>query len=270
MALRCPASASPKNSQFFLPIAVGRMAFSTPLLSICLASLALWASLWLASCATLRFDPTIADIFDERLPVREGITDGLAKAARRKMTSGGLHIFECSLQSIQYHRALTRPHDCSQGRPSLTFAQACFDSVEILDLIQDPVCSQGNVLQGLVEVAPRVSPATYQFDALAFIGKSGIGRIGVALQHASKVHGNDVFQAGCTATRLPMKDRIKPRRMRCPQVAFLGFSIPRLKVRHRRLMLRPARPAHPSGCLRQSMSPPSGGSVRQSGHTCCP
>jgi hypothetical protein len=34
MALRCPASASPMNSQFFLPMAVGRMAFSTGLLSI--------------------------------------------------------------------------------------------------------------------------------------------------------------------------------------------------------------------------------------------
>ena len=35
------------------------------------------------------FDAAIADIFDERLPVREGLTDGLAKAARRKMPSGG-------------------------------------------------------------------------------------------------------------------------------------------------------------------------------------
>ena len=32
---------------------------------------------------------SIADIFDERLPVREGVTDGLAKAARRKMPYGG-------------------------------------------------------------------------------------------------------------------------------------------------------------------------------------
>jgi hypothetical protein len=31
MALRSPASASPTNSQFFLPMAVGRMAFSTRL-----------------------------------------------------------------------------------------------------------------------------------------------------------------------------------------------------------------------------------------------
>jgi hypothetical protein len=45
--------------------------------------------LWLASYASLRFDPAIADIFDERLPVRESVTDGLAKAARRKMPSGG-------------------------------------------------------------------------------------------------------------------------------------------------------------------------------------
>ena len=29
-------------------------------------------NLWLAFCATLRFDPTIADIFDERLPIVEG------------------------------------------------------------------------------------------------------------------------------------------------------------------------------------------------------
>ena len=34
MALRSPAWASPKQSQFFLPMAVGRMAFSTRLLSI--------------------------------------------------------------------------------------------------------------------------------------------------------------------------------------------------------------------------------------------
>ena len=30
-------------------------------------------TLCLASCATLQFDPTIGDIFDERLPVREGV-----------------------------------------------------------------------------------------------------------------------------------------------------------------------------------------------------
>jgi hypothetical protein len=33
-ALRAPASSEPKKSQFFLPMAVGRMAFSTRLLSI--------------------------------------------------------------------------------------------------------------------------------------------------------------------------------------------------------------------------------------------
>ena len=51
------------------------MAFSTPLLSICLASLALWATFgWLSALHSIvvDFDAAIADIFDERLPVVEG------------------------------------------------------------------------------------------------------------------------------------------------------------------------------------------------------
>lgn len=89
MALRCPASASPKKQPVLLAdsrrpngifhaIVADLPRFARPLGTLCLAS-----------CATLQFDPTIGDIFDERLPVRESVTDGLAKAARRKMPSGG-------------------------------------------------------------------------------------------------------------------------------------------------------------------------------------
>jgi hypothetical protein len=73
MALRCPASASPKKQPVLLAdsrrpngifhaIVADLPRFARPLGTLCLAS-----------CATLQFDPTIGDIFDERLPVREGV-----------------------------------------------------------------------------------------------------------------------------------------------------------------------------------------------------
>jgi hypothetical protein len=46
-----------------------------------------------------------------------------------------------------------------------------------------------------------------------------------ALQGDTKVHLNDVFQARCSASELPVEDCIKFSRMRCPQVALFGSSI---------------------------------------------
>ena len=43
------------------------------------------------------FDAAIADIFDERLPVREGVTDGFSKCARWEMPLGGLHFGDATI-----------------------------------------------------------------------------------------------------------------------------------------------------------------------------
>jgi hypothetical protein len=83
-----------------------------------------------------------------------------------------------------------------------------------------------------MEVPPRVSPALRYFYALAFAGESRISGVGVGLQHPTKVHRNDIFQAGCTSSSLPLEDRIESKRMRCPQIALFGFSIHWLKIRH--------------------------------------
>ena len=120
------------------------------------------------------FDAAVGDILGEKLPVREGVADGFSKCARWEMPLGGLHFFKRPLEAAQYHRALTGSHDRSQCRPSLAFAQACFDAVEILDLIKDPVGTQWHMLPGFMEVAQRMGPATGQFDALAFAGESRI------------------------------------------------------------------------------------------------
>ena len=67
MALLCPAWASPMNSQFFLPTAVGRMVFSTMLLSICLAA--------------LRFDLAAVEVDLQVGSEVEGVVDGFTDEA---------------------------------------------------------------------------------------------------------------------------------------------------------------------------------------------
>jgi hypothetical protein len=64
MALRWPASASPKKSQFFLPKAVGRMAFSMRVV--------------------VDLEATVFKIDTKQRPIGERIIDGLAKSAARQ------------------------------------------------------------------------------------------------------------------------------------------------------------------------------------------
>jgi len=54
------------------------------------------------------FDAAINDILGEKIPVREGVADGLSKCARWEMPLGGLHFFKRSLQAVQCHRALVQ------------------------------------------------------------------------------------------------------------------------------------------------------------------
>jgi hypothetical protein len=71
-------------------MAVGRIAFSTPLLLIYLASLVLWAALGRLPARRSGSNAAIGEKLGEKIPMREVVVDGFPEFGRWEMHFRGL------------------------------------------------------------------------------------------------------------------------------------------------------------------------------------
>src|ERR1043165_3530811 len=96
-------------------------------------------------------------------------------------------------------------HGQAQRRPGLTLTQTRFDSVEMLQLPQDPAGQTGSRFHGLMELPAYVRTAAGQRNSIGpTLGKGTISRVAVALHGAVEVHRDDVLQTNSRPAGSPM------------------------------------------------------------------
>ena len=178
------------KSQFFLPMAVGRMAFSM--------------------CG----------------PLAQCVVDGFAHEAAGQEAVCGFQAHEGAVHPCQHGLALACSRCCAEVRAGPGVAQPGFEGVEVLEVGEEPCRDFGCGVAGFVKLAAHVGQAACEDDGFAAAaGKAVVGLVAVALEGAVEVGGDDVVQARRGAAGFPMEDRVAVRNAAGPQVAEPGLSI---------------------------------------------
>lgn len=163
---------------------------------------------------------------------------------------------------------LSRPHCFPQNWSCLRIPKLGLHTVKMAYLTQDKASLPVRLFLRLVKLAPCMSPASSQGNGTSVLpGKAPIGTIGITLDRASKVHGNDVFQTGRTSTGFPPEEDISSRSTCRPKITQLGLTMTGTQIAHRRLMLRPPGLRTLSGCLKAVYVAAPCDSMHQPEHT---
>ena len=140
----------------------------------------------------------------------------------------------------------------AQTRPGPPATQVFFHTIEVGDVAEDPAGGAGSLLEGFMELAPGVRPASGKDDfSRTAHGEGGVGAVAIALQGAAEVGGDEVIQTGGGTAGLPVKEHVAAWPAIGPEVALPGFAIARFKIADGGL------PA-PSGAALRAKAPPFG------------
>jgi len=177
-------------------------------------------------------DSAIGDEHRQHGLLTESIGEGFAEKAFRKMDSTALEPDESPMDAIQDGATSTAADRFTQRRACPTGAKFLLDPVEMTDLPHDP----GGTLfrfflhEAFVELPPRMRPASRQLDAFALAGVGAIGSVGIALDRAGEVHGDDLFEAFMATTGMPVINWVSRPGRRRPEITLRGLPLARSEI----------------------------------------
>lgn len=182
-------------------------------------------------------DSAIVEVCLEVRHLGEGVVNSRSHARFRQEPVGALPDQQDVLDALDDRSALVAASHGAQFGTGAPLSKPGFGPVEGGDLTQDPSGLLWGVLAGFVEAAPGVCPASNE-RKFAGVGsrKGGVGRVAVALDGATEVHGDHVFEAFGSTARFPSVDHIASGTIGCPEVAEFGRSIAGSEVADRRLI----------------------------------
>ena len=170
---------------------------------------------------------SIIQINTEEFPVGECVVDGLSHGAFGKVAA--FPFYQCTVDALVNDSAVAGSDDSTQSGLGLLPPQLCFDVVEVGDLTQEPSGFDWCLLLGFKEASSSVCPAASQCYR-TFLGKAGVGAVGIALDSATKVFRYDFVQTFCSPAGVPGEDGVTTGGVGGPEVAEFGGAVSRAEV----------------------------------------